>query len=103
MAKRKCKYFLQKKTLPKLRIYTLALGASGQMDATSQNMMYEDMARRNHDAKAKAMDILNILHDKFRSSLQISVSLVKSTITPAEELAAARDRVAVTCKMDYKL
>ena len=61
------------------------------------------MARRNHDAKAKAMDIWNISHDKFKLSLQIFVSLMKSIITPAEEQAAARDRVAVTCKMEFKL
>lgn len=66
-------------------------------------MMYEDKARRNHDAKAKAMDIWIMLHDRFKSDLQIFVSVTKSTITPAEELAAARDRVAVTCKTYYKL
>lgn len=61
-------------------------------------MTYEDMARRNHEAKAKAMAIWNIPHDKFASMKHIFVSLEKSTITPAEEQAAARDRVEVTCK-----
>lgn len=60
-------------------------------------MIQEDTARRNHEAKAKAMDIGNILQEKLVSFLQKSVSLVNRTATPADEHAAARDSIAITC------
>ena len=55
------------------------------------------MAIKNQVMNAKAMDIWNLLHGICISALQKSRSLAYSTITPADEHAAASDKVAVTC------
>lgn len=55
------------------------------------------MARKNHERKAKEIEIWNILHARFGFAVQILESPANRTITPADELAAPSDRIAVTC------
>ncbi|KAJ0855707.1 hypothetical protein HanRHA438_Chr14g0676311 [Helianthus annuus] len=47
--------------------------------------------------KAKAIEIWNVLHDNAACDLQMFVSFMNTTMTPADEQAAASDRIAVTC------
>ena len=58
------------------------------------------MAVKNQVMNAKAMEIWNLLHGICIAGLQKSKSLAYSTITPADEHAAARDKVAVTCTLN---
>lgn len=68
-----------------------------QAEAASQNMTYEEIARRNQEIKANATEIWYISHESLASNLQIFVSLRSRTTTPADEQAAASDSIAVTC------
>ncbi|KAL4576304.1 hypothetical protein LXL04_012396 [Taraxacum kok-saghyz] len=68
-----------------------------QRVANNHNTTYEEMARRNQAMKAKAMDIWKVLHASDPCNLQMSVSFINRIITPADELAAASDRITVTC------
>ena len=67
-----------------------------QTEAKSQNMTTEDMAINSHVTKASTMEISYLLHANWENVRQKSTSLANSTVTPAEEHAAASDRVAVT-------
>lgn len=68
-----------------------------QAEAASQNMTYEEIARRNQEIKANPTEIWYISHESLLSNLQILVSLRSRTTTPADEQAAASDSIAVTC------
>lgn len=59
-------------------------------------MTREDMAMSSQVMKARTTEIWNLVHGS-GCALQKIVSLVNSTVTPADEQAAARESVAVTC------
>ena len=65
-------------------------------EARSQNITTEDMAINSHVTKASTMEISYLLHANWGNVRQKSTSLANRTVTPAEEHAAASDRVAVT-------
>lgn len=55
------------------------------------------MAMRNHVTNAIAMDSSNFWHGKRDAPVQNFKSFAYKTAIPAEEQAAASDKVAVTC------
>lgn len=61
------------------------------------------MATKNQVTKAKAMEISNLAHGRPCCVLQKSKSFAYKTATPADEHAAASDRVAVTCIAFYTM
>lgn len=67
-----------------------------QTEARSQNITTDDMAISSHVRKASTMESSYLLHVVGGNDRQKSTSLAKRTCTPAEEHAAASDRVAVT-------
>lgn len=60
------------------------------------------MAMRSHVTNAKAMDSSNFWHGKRDVPVQNFKSFSYKTAIPAEEHAAASDKVAVTC-IQYKV
>lgn len=66
-------------------------------EASNQNMTWEDMATRHQVMKDRTMESSNLLHEDCIVPLQYFKSLAYKTAIPAEEHAAASDRVAVTC------
>lgn len=68
-----------------------------QTEAKIQNITWEDMAIRNQVTKAKATESWNRLQGRCIWALQKFKSLAYKTAIPADEHAAARDKVAVTC------
>lgn len=62
-------------------------------------MTKEEMARKNHERKAKATEIWNMWQESLGLALHIFVSLIIKTTTPADEHAAASDKMPVTCSI----